>query len=223
MAEITVVAETGRQTGSRPANRLRTAGKVPGVVYGHGADAVTVTVEWRDLRQALTTDAGLNALIDLDIAGERQLTIVKSLQRDPVRRSVIHVDFLRISRDEEISVDVPIAIAGEAEAVTRDGGHVEQVLFALTITAKPGAIPNEIATDVSDLVVGATVRVGDLVLPAGVTTDVDADEPVVIAQSAAIEEPEVAEEGVEGEGEGAEPAAAADSDGGESAQASGGE
>ena len=219
MAEITLTAETGRPAGSRPSGRLRAEGKVPGVVYGHGADPVPVAVQWRDLRHALTTDAGLNALIDLDIAGERQLTIVKELQRHPVRRTVIHVDFLRISRDEEISVEVPIVLEGEAEDVLRDDGTVEQVLHALTITAKPGAIPNEITIDVSGLRVGDTIRVGDLALPAGVTTDVDADESVVGAHGAvAAELPEEgveAAEGEEGAAEGADAEASGDTGGGE--------
>jgi large subunit ribosomal protein L25 len=219
MAEITVVAETGRPTGSRSSNRLRGEGKVPGVVYGHGADPLAVAVVWRDLRHALTSDAGLNALIDLEIAGEHQLTIVKELQRHPVRRDVTHVDFLRINRDEEITVEVPIVLHGEAEQVLREDGLVEQVLFTLTISSKPGSIPNEIPTDVSALTVGESIRVSDLALPDGVRTDVEGDEPVVVAHAAAALEEEVVEEAEEGEEEaaagGEAPAAeapAADSD-----------
>jgi large subunit ribosomal protein L25 len=199
MAEITVVAETGRTIGTRPSGRLRAEGKVPGVVYGHGADAVSVAVVWRDLRHALTTDAGLNALIDLEIAGEKQLTIVKELQRDPVRRDVVHVDFLRISRDEEITVDVPLLLEGEPTMVTRENGTVDHLLFSLTITSKPGTIPNEISIDVSGMSIGDTIRVSDLVLPEGVRTDVDVDEPVAIAHGAAAEEEPEVEELAEGE------------------------
>ena len=218
MAEITVVAETGRPIGSRSSGRLRAEGKVPGVVYGHGADPVPVSVQWRDLRHALTTDAGLNALIDLDIAGDRQLTIVKELQRHPVRRSVIHVDFLRISRDEEITVEVPIVLEGEAEAVLREDGTVDQLLHTLTISAKPGSIPNELTVDVSGLEVGDTVRVGDLALPEGVSTDVDLEDPVVVASRAVAADlpEEEAPEGEEAEGEAGE-GAEASADGGESA------
>jgi large subunit ribosomal protein L25 len=213
MAEITLAAETGRTTGSRPSNRLRREDKVPGVVYGHGSEPVSVSVDRRDLRGALTTDAGLNALINLELEGERKLTIVKELQRDPVRRAVTHVDFLLISRDEELEVDVPIVLAGDPVEVERNDGVVEQVMFSLTIKAKPGSIPNELVADVSGLDIGGAVRVGDLELPAGVATDVDADETVVLAQVAAVEpEPEPEEvEGEEGElaeGEGGAEAAA---------------
>src|SRR3954467_8283997 len=134
MAEITLAAETGRTTGSRASGRLRGAGKVPATVYGLGNDPVAVAVEWRDLRQALTTEAGMNALINLEVDGHAsELTIVKELQRHPIKRSVLHIDFLRVSRDVAIEVDVPIVLTGEAEQITRQGGLVDQALFQLTI------------------------------------------------------------------------------------------
>lgn len=204
MAEITLPAHTGRTTGSRPSNRLRAEGKVPATVYGLGGDAVTVSVDWRELRHALTTDAGMNALINLQIDGHAsELTIVKDLQRHPIKRSVLHIDFLRVSRDVAIEVEVPIVLVGEAEHVTRDGGNVEQALFHLTISAKPGSIPNEISVDISGLTIGDAIRVGNLTLPSGVETEVDAEEPVVIGAAPQAEEPV---EGAEGEA----PAAAAE-------------
>jgi large subunit ribosomal protein L25 len=206
MAEITLPAHSGRTTGTRPSNRLRAEGKVPGTVYGLGGDAVTVSVDWRDLRQALTTDAGMNALINLEVDGHQsELTIVKELQRHPIKRSVLHIDFLRVSRDVAIEVEVPIVLEGEAEQVTREGGLVEQTLFHLTVRAKPGSIPNELTIDISGLTIGDTLRVSDLVLPEGVETEVDAEEPVVIGAAPTVEE--VAEP-EEGEGEGAEGEAA---------------
>lgn len=195
MAEITLNVETGRPVGSRPSKRLRAAGKVPGVVYGHGSEPIPVSVEWKPLRLALTTDAGLNALINLVIDGKRQLSIVKELQRHPLHQSVDHVDFLLISRDEAITVDVPVLLSGEAEAVTREDGMVDHVLFDLAITAKPADIPNELTVDISGMTLGDTLRVGDLLLPAGVTTDVDPEEAIAIAQitRATIEADEIAE------------------------------
>jgi large subunit ribosomal protein L25 len=210
MAEITLPAHTGRPTGSRPSNRLRAEGKVPATVYGLGGDAVTVSVDWRELRHALTTDAGMNALINLEIDGHAsELTIVKEMQRHPIKRSVLHVDFLRIDRDVAIEVEVPITMEGEAEQVTREGGLVEQALFHLTVKAKPGSIPNELTIDISSLTIGESLRVSDLALPSGVETDVDPEEAVVIGQAPqAVELPEEeaaeGEEGAEGaEGEGA--------------------
>src|SRR6185312_7320530 len=166
MAEITLPAHTGRSTGSRASRRLRGEGKVPATVYGLGTESVPVTVDWRELRHALTTDAGMNALINLEIDGHAsELTIVKELQRHPIRRSVLHVDFLRVSRDVAIEVDVPIVLRGEAEEVTRNDGVVDQVMFTLTVKAKPGSIPNELVADISGLTIGDAVRVSDLSLP----------------------------------------------------------
>src|SRR3954449_1413646 len=189
MAEITLPAHTGRPTGSRPSNRLRGEGKVPGTVYGLGSNAVSVSVDWRELRHALTTDAGMNALINLEIDGHAsELTIVKEMQRHPIKRNVLHIDFLRVSRDVAIEVDVPIVLTGEADDVTRNEGVIEQVLFNLTISAKPGAIPNEIEVDVSALTIGDAVRIGDLRLPAGAEAVGDPEDPVVLAVGAQVSE-----------------------------------
>jgi len=201
--DVTLIAETGRPTGSRPARRLRVEGKVPGVVYGLDREPVSVLVPWPELRRALTTEAGLNALITLEVDGSHDLTIVKDLQRDPVRRAVTHVDFLRIDRDAAISVEVPIILTGEAHQVEVEQGIVEQLMHTLLITSKPGSIPSQFEVDISGLEIGGAVRVSDLTLPEGVTTDVEVDEQIAIASATRAAEAEAAAEGEEGE-EGAE-------------------
>src|SRR4051812_21390180 len=110
--QITLVAERGREQGSRPSNRLRAEGKVPGVVYGQGGDPVSVAVDRRELRLALSTEAGTNALIALSIDGQTQLTVIKAMQRHPVRHNVQHIDFLRVASDQQIEVEVPIELTG---------------------------------------------------------------------------------------------------------------
>ena len=175
MAVNLVKAETGRELGTRPSRRLRRSDRVPAVVYGMGSEPQTVSVDKTDLRVALTTDAGLNALITLDLDGGRQLSIVKDLQRHPVRRDVLHVDFLRIDPDQEIEVDVPLILTGEAKKVTQASGMVDQVMHHLPVLAKPADIPVEVTADVSDLEVGSSLRVSDIDLPAGVTPAGDAD------------------------------------------------
>lgn len=181
MAEIILQAETGRTLGSRPSKRIRAEGRIPGVVYGLGSDPVPLVVEWKPLREALTGEAGLNALFQLEVDGKRDLTIVKELQRHPVTGNVIHLDFLRVDADAEISVDVPIVLEGEAEAVHNEDGTVDHLLFTLTINAKPADIPNDIVVDITDMVLWDTIRVSDLKLPKGVTTDADPEEAVVTA------------------------------------------
>lgn len=199
--DVTVTAATGRTTGSRPSNRLRAEGRIPGVLYGLGKDPISLDVDRRELRQALTTEAGLNALVTLELDGTRELSIVKELQRHPVRNEVIHVDFVRVDVNEELLVEVPIVLEGEAKKVLAEQGVVDQVLYTLSVYAKPNAIPNELTLDISDLEVGATIQVGDLSLPAGARTEIDADETVVTASvtRAAVEE-EGAEEAAEGDG-----------------------
>lgn len=215
MAEITLKASTGRELGSGPSKRLRVEGKVPGVVYGLGADPVPVTVEWRPFRETLITDAGLNVLIDLDIDGDVSLCMVKELQRHPIRGNVLHVDFLRVSRDAAITVEVPIVLDGEAREVEMADGTVDQLMHALTMSAKPADIPNEILIDISGLALGDQVTVADLALPAGATTDVDPEELVVTTTHAAGGEAGEGEtEGGEGEAAGgAEAAAEGDAEG----------
>lgn len=191
MAEITLTATTGRTTGTRSSRRLRAEGKVPAVVYGLGREPVPVTVDWRELRTCLITDAGVNALIDLSIEGEgeSQLAIVKDMLRHPIRQTVDHVDFLLIRRDQEITVDVPLIPEGEATGLENEGGMIETLLNTLAINAKPGSIPDQLTYDISSMAIGDTITVAGLILPAGVTTDVDPEEVIASAQvsRAAIE------------------------------------
>jgi len=222
MSEVTLKAAPGREPGSRASGRLRVVGQVPAVVYGHGITPLPVSVDWRELRAALTTEAGSNALINLSIGSDTHLTVVRDMQRHPIRHDVLHVDFQVVSRDEVISMDVPVVLHGENDTIAKtDGATIEQQLHLLTIKSKPGSIPNEISVDISGLEVGATIRVSDLTLPAGVETDVDPEETVVSVMIVQVDipEPEVAE-GEEGEeaaegAEGAEGEEAPAAEGGE--------
>ena len=182
MAEITLPVESGRPTGTRSSGRLRAAGKIPGVVYGHGIEPLPVAVDARALRAALSTEAGLNALLDLKVDGASHLTLARELQRHPVRQTVTHVDFQIVRRDEIISADVPINLIGEADAVHRADGVIDPQLFSLHVRATPARIPNSIEVDVSRMVIGDAIRVGDLPLPEGVETEVDPEVTVVVAQ-----------------------------------------
>ena len=216
MAEITLVAETGRVTGSRSSNRLRGDGRIPAVVYGHGMTPVSIAVDRREVRHALSTSAGLNAVIDLKLDGDTHPTVVRQLQRDPVRRTVTHIDFQVVNLNEEITVDVPIVLEGEARSVLANDGLVEQGLNTLSVSTTPRNIPDNITYDVSELEIGDVVSVGDLTLPDGVTTTLDPETPVVSGVFVAEEvEPEVevaeGEEGAEGGGEGAEGEAGSES------------
>ncbi len=175
-----LTAATGRTTGSRSTRRLRGEGLVPAVLYGLDQDPVSVSVIWPELRQALTTEAGVNVVLQLEVEGERHMSIIKDIQRHPVRRDVVHVDFLRIDPNKKVTVDVTIVMMGEALEVTQGNGMVDQNLFSLTVDASPTAIPNELEVDISALTIGDSIRVADIALPAGVTTDVDPEETVAV-------------------------------------------
>jgi large subunit ribosomal protein L25 len=186
MEEVSLVADTGRVKGSSEARRLRASGKVPAVLYGHGIEPITLTVDSRELRAALTSESGLNALISLNVGSDRHLAMARQLQRHPVRRSIDHVDFVVVRRDEIVSAEVPVHLTGEAEAVERADGMVEQQVFSLMVHAKPADIPNAIEVDISSLAIGEVIRVADLNLPGGVSTDLDPEEPVVAGQASAM-------------------------------------
>jgi large subunit ribosomal protein L25 len=213
---ITLTASTGRIAGSRSSTRLRTDGLVPAVVYGLGRDAIAVSVPWPDLRRALTTEAGLNALITLDVDGQKDLAIIKDLQRHPVRRNVLHIDFLRVDPDALVAVEVPLILVGEAKLVEARKGIVDQPLKTLTVKAKPADIPSQIEIDITNLDIGVAITVETLTMPTGVTTDIDDSIQLVLGLATRFSAEDGAEagEGDEG-GEAAaagEPAAAAEGD-----------
>jgi large subunit ribosomal protein L25 len=219
MPDITLATEPRRELGSRPAGRLRREGKVPAVVYGLGADTVSVTVPSRELQHILAGESGANTLITLDVDGESVLTLARQIHRHPTRGELVHVDFIRIRRDVAVSAEIPVHLLGEATGV-RDGGLLEQLLFQLTVEAMPGNIPVSIEIDVSELAIGDQLRVEDIPLPAGVETQAEPD--FVVAQVAAprvVTEAEEGEEGEAAEGEAAEggeaPAADASDDAGD--------
>jgi len=187
---------------------LRSTGKIPGVLYGLGVTPTPLAVDARELRAALRGDHGTNAVLTLDVDGVEHVAMARDIQRHVTRGTVSHVDFLVVDRNVSVSADVPVNLVGEADL----GGSamVDVVVSSLTINAKPEAIPASIEVDQSTLTVGSQVLVRDLVLPAGVTTDIDPDEVVVrvtvvdaTAELDAIDEEaaDAAAEGTEGETE----------------------
>ena len=208
MADLVLNTEEKTTIGSRSSRRLRRDGKVPGVLYGLGQDPEIFSVDYGDLRGALTTDAGLNALIQLSINGTNQLSILKSLQRHPVKDEVIHVDFVRVDPNQELAVEVPIVLEGVAKKVTDQNGMVDQTMFSLSVLSLPDSIPNELTADVSELEINDAIRVSDVALPEGVRTEVDPEEAIAVGtvtrstmESMAAEEASEVEGDEEMEGE----------------------
>ena len=221
MSETVLQAEAGRRAGSSDARRLRTEGKIPAVVYGHGMDPLPVSVDRRELRQALSGAAGMNTILDLTVDGTVYPALIKDIQRHPVKRSVQHIDFIQVNLNEEIVVSIPIHLEGEAKDVSAHGGLVDLAMQELQVRTTPRNIPDGVTIDVSEMTMDTVIRVEDIPLPSGVSAEADADAPVVTvltmrtpvldAEEAAAEE--AAAEAAEGEGaeDGAD--ASADSDG----------
>jgi len=179
MAQTLLVAHTGRPTGSASSRRLRREDKIPAVLYGRGMTPVVLHVERRDLRLALSGSAGSNTVLSLQVDGTTYPAIVKEMQRHPIRRTVSHIDFLQVDLAEAVTVAVPLRLTGEAKAVLSNGGLVDPAVDTIEVSTTPGAIPDEIVIDITDMKAGDVIRLADVPLPAGVTAVGDPDMPVV--------------------------------------------
>lgn len=175
----TLIAEAGRPTGSSASRRLRAADRIPGVLYGHGMEPVSLSVARRDLRVALSGPAGQNTILSLSVGGTTYNAIVKEMQRHPVRRNVSHVDFVQINLSEEIVVHVPVHLAGTAKEVLSAGGIVDPAVDSIEVRSTPANLPNEILIDISDLHPDSVIRLSEIPMPAGVVALGDPDMPVV--------------------------------------------
>ena len=182
MPEV-LTADTGRETGSRASNRLRREGRVPCVLYGLGREPLALSVSWPELRRALVA-GGVSSPLRLQVSGQEQLSIVREIQRHPVRRDVTHIDFLAVDPDQEVTLDVVVVLVGMEEG--DDAADLAQAIHNLSVTAKPAAIPAELTVDVAEVRRRNGFRVGDLRLPPGVSTDAD-PELLVVATGADVE------------------------------------
>ena len=202
--QVALAAQARSGNGKGEARALRRQGRVPAVAYGTDLDPTPISVDQLELYHALHTDAGSNAILRLDVAGEAHLALAREIQRHPVRRDVLHVDFVTVSRNVKVSVDVPIHMEGADDAPgTNEGGVISQELYALPIDVLPLEVPDSITVDVSTMNVGDTIRVEDLTVPAGVDVTVDPETTVATCAIPAMDVPEPTEEAAEGE-EGAE-------------------
>jgi len=223
MPEVSLRAQAGRTVGSRESRRIRRTGQVPAVVYGKGAEAVPVSVNALDRQKARHTEAGSNALINLEIeGGDTILTMARAIQRHPFRSEYRHVDFVTVSLDETVIADVTIDFVGTPAGVL-EGGVFSPRRTSVQIEVLITNIPSSISLDVSDIEIGGSLRVIDMPTIEGVTYMEDPEAVVmsVTVPAAEIEEePEIDEDELElaegeeaPEGEGDEDAEGADEEG----------
>ncbi|MGO9343041.1 MAG: 50S ribosomal protein L25 [Acidimicrobiales bacterium] len=205
MADTTLVADERTPVGSRPTRRLRSSGRIPAVVYGNGVGPLAVSVEARDLRHALSTAAGLNAVLSVHVGSEEYMAMAREIQRHPVRGTVTHVDFQVVDPDRPVSADVTVVLTGEAIELQHQDGVLDQQLFSIPVRAKPSEIPQHFDVDISGLSVGTAVRVSDLEIPEGVEVDLDPETVIAAGQAPRVvrSEEEEAAAAAEAAGEGA--------------------
>lgn len=200
------------ETGTRPTKRLRREGLIPGVLYGFGKDATSVAVDEHKLRAALTTDAGLHAILDVTVEGKKRshIAIVKDYQLDVVRSTVTHVDLQEIRLDEPIDSTVSIVVEGTAAGI-KMGGLLDFMTHEVTVHGLPTDIPEHLTIDVTELEIGDHLKVGDLTTPEGLAV---LDDPELIVCS--VLAPRVVEEEVveEAAAEAAQPELVGEGEGG---------
>lgn len=206
MAEQKLVADKREGTGKGVTRKLRAAGRVPAVLYGHGMDPISLSVDSRELMHLFHTGAGTNVLVDLVVDGADHLAMAREIQRDHIRGRYVHVDFLAVRRDERITITVPIRVIGDSVGV-KAGGVLEHHLWDLQVECLPTNVPESIEADVSALEIGSSLRVSDLAAPAGATILTSPEESVVAVQQPQARDVELEAEAAEGvEGEAAEEA-----------------
>ncbi len=192
--EVTLRAEPRSTTGKGSARQARRAGRVPAILYGRGIVPTPLAVDSKQIGHALHTEAGANVLVNLEVeGGRRYLTMVREVQRHPVRGHLLHVDFVNTARDVKTHAEVPLQITGESRGV-REGGVIEHHLWELRVEALPTDIPSSLEADISHLAIGDHLRVADVTPPAGVDIVSEPDEIIL-----SVVEPQAARGAAEGE------------------------
>jgi large subunit ribosomal protein L25 len=224
--ENSVLEAQPRTAGNKnEARRVRAGGKIPGVLYGAGKEALSVSLDPRQVSRILHSASGYNTIFDLALdGGERAKAMIVDWQYEPIKGHLLHVDLKRIAMDQKLRVNVPIVLKGEPAGVKQQGGILEQVAREVEVECLPADIPAFIEADVSELVFGKVMRIADLRHSDKLKFLSDANQPVahvitvkeevapaadaVAAEAAAPAEPEVIKKGKqETEEEGAEAAA----------------
>lgn len=218
--EVVLDAERRDGTGRAALRTIRAKGRLPGVIYGTGIEAMPLSVDRHELIRTLHSH-GAHALVVLKMAGEEHLALVKEIQIDAVKQLALHVDFLAVRADTAVHTEVALHPVGEPRGVKLGGGVLEVQLRVLAIAALPRSIPEFIEYDVSAMDVGDVVRVSDLTTPEGVTILADPEETLATVSAPRVEIPPTpAEEAAAAEAAAEAEAAAA---GGEAGEGEGGD
>ncbi len=197
MAKASLDASARSENGKGAARKIRMAGSIPAVIYGHGRQPMSLTINARETDRLLTRIATGATVIELNIDGAVSKTLIREVQRHPYKKQIMHIDFQELVVGETISMYVPLAFVGIPDGVRNEGGILDQVMHQLHIEVDPGNIPNHLDVDVSHLKVGKSLHVADLVMPAGIKILDDGEGTVcVVGQSRASIEAATAESNI---------------------------
>ena len=204
MAMVSFNATAREKGGKGAARQLRARGQVPAVIYGHGREPMSLSLNARDLDKLLGHIQAESTVIEVTVEGHTAKTLIREIQRHPIKRQILHVDFQALVAGEKVIVSIPIVLTGTAEGVKLEGGVLEQPLRELEIEVDPSNIPDHVELDVTNMMIGDSLHVSDLKVPEGVEIQDDPETSVaVLAAPRAVVEETPAAEGVEGAAEGA--------------------
>jgi large subunit ribosomal protein L25 len=203
MANATLSATVRNETGTGIARKLRQAGSVPAVIYGHGREPQHLTINTREMDRLVATTNVLATVVELSVDGKTAKTLIREIQRHPVKRSIVHVDFQELVAGEKITVNIPLRFVGTADGVRNGGGILEETMHQVHLRLDPASIPDHIDVDVTPLTIGHSIHIRDLKLPEGVTILDDAGATVCVCTAPKTEA--AATPGAEGEAAAAEP------------------
>ena len=201
MAIVSFNATARDAVGKGAARTLRSKGQVPAVIYGHGREPQPLSLNARDLDKMLGHIQAESTVIEVTVGGATAKTLIREIQRHPIKRQILHVDFQALVAGEKVTVSIPITLTGIPEGVRLGGGVLDQTLRELEIEVDPSNIPDHIEYDVTNMVIGDSVHVSDLKVPEGVKVidDPETSVGVLAAPRAVIEEVAAVAEPIEGE------------------------
>src|ERR1044072_719945 len=190
MATVSFTAQPPDTTGKGAARSLRARGQIPAVIYGHDRQPQALSLNARDLDKMLGHIQAESTVIEVTVEGATSKTLIREIQRHPIKRQILHVDFQALVAGEKVTVNIPITLIGIPEGVKLEGGVRRQPLRELEIEVDPSNIPDHVELDVSNLKIGDSLHVSDIKLPEGVTIldDPETSVAVVAAPRAVVEE-----------------------------------
>jgi large subunit ribosomal protein L25 len=197
MATASLKATPRTDKGKGVARKLRASGEVPGVIYGRGREPQSLTVNAREFDRLAERVRITSTVIELALDGRTARTLIRELQRHPIKRDVRHIDFQELVAGEKVNVSVPLRFVGTPEGVKTGGGILEEIMHQVEVRVDPSNIPDHIDVDVTELTIGHSLHIGDIKLPEGVEVTDDPENTIAVVTPPKAEE-EVAPAAVEG-------------------------